>query len=245
MYDTIGKQICRYRQMRKLTQEELASRIGVTPQAVSKWERGNGLPDISLLAGICSVLQVSANLLIGLEEKIVENGNIIAEREIKTNMIAEPLVLEFGAGLVSCAASGLETDYVNKKRIMLAKSTGRLMPVLRIRDNTELKENEYRVLSFDNLLFRAVIDGKTEEPYKKMIDDVTEICNKEYAVILNKNIVKIMIDNISELYPGVVEDIIPSRISYLQVEHELKRQIKTGKSIRNLIGIVEDMEAKL
>ena len=39
-YD-IGEIICQYRQKEKMTQEEFASRLGVTPQAVSKWERGD------------------------------------------------------------------------------------------------------------------------------------------------------------------------------------------------------------
>lgn len=127
MQNNIGETICQYRQMRKMTQEEFASRIGVTAQAVSKWERGNGMPDVSLLAGICKVLGVSASSLIGVEERIVENGNITADREIKNNMIAEPLVLEFGVGLISHIVSGLETDYVNKQRMLLAKNTGKLM----------------------------------------------------------------------------------------------------------------------
>ncbi|MCM1236414.1 MAG: hypothetical protein NC489_40565 [Ruminococcus flavefaciens] len=41
-----------------------------------------------------------AGTLIGVDEKVAENGDITAEREIKTNLIAEPLVLEFGAGLI-------------------------------------------------------------------------------------------------------------------------------------------------
>ena len=105
------------------------------------------------------------------------------------------------------------------------------MPILRIRDNMGLDENAYRVLSFDNVLFESVIDGE-EAPYYKIIDDTVETCDKHYAAILNKNLVKIMIDNLEEIYPGVVEDIIPSKISYLQ-------------SIRNLLGILEDMELNL
>ncbi len=244
MQNNMGETICQYRQMRKMTQEEFASRIGVTAQAVSKWERGNGLPDVSLLAGICKVLGVSANSLIGVEEKVVENGNVAAEQEIKNNMIAEPLVLEFGSGLMSYIVAGLETDYVNKKRMLLAKKTGKLMPVLRIRDNIELDENAYRIISFDNVLFTSVIDGE-EMPYNKMIDEVVEICDKHYASILNKNLVKIMIDNLAEIYPGVVDDIIPSKISYLQIKQELKKLVEDGKSIRNLLGILEDMELNL
>ena len=244
MQNTIGETICQYRQLRKLTQEEFASRIGVTAQAVSKWERGNGLPDVSILSGICKVLGISANSLIGVEEKVVENGNVVAEREIKNNLIAEPLVLEFGSGLLSYIVEGLETDYVNKKRAFLAKKTGKLMPILRIRDNAELDENAYRILSFDNVLFTSVIDGE-EAPYYKITDKTVETCDKHYATILNKNLVKIMIDNLAEIYPGVVEDIIPSKISYLQVKQELKRLLEEGKSIRNLLGILEDMELNL
>ena len=122
------------------------------------------------------------------------------------------------------------------------KKTGKLMPLLRIRDNTELKENEYRILAFDNILFTAVIDEKEEEPYKRIIDEVAEVCDKHYAVILNKNIIKFMIDNLSELYPGIVEDIVPSKISYLQIKEELKKRVEEGKNIRNLIGILEEME---
>ena len=65
------------------------------------------------------MLGVSAGALIGVEESVVENGNITADREIKSNMIAEPLVLEFGEGLMSCIVSGLDTDYVNKQRLRL------------------------------------------------------------------------------------------------------------------------------
>ena len=90
-----------------------------------------------------------------------------------------------------------------------------------------------------------MIDEKEENPYTRMIDGVVEVCDKHYAVILNKNIVKLMIDNLSELYPGVVDDIVPSKISYLQIKEELKKIIEEGKSIRNLIGILEDMEKKI
>ena len=187
-------------------------------QAVSKWERGNGMPDVSLLAGICKVLGVSAGALIGVEETVVENGNITTDREIKNNMIAEPLVLEFGVGLISYIVSGLETDYVNKQRLLLVKRTGKLMPLLRLRDNVELKENEYRVLVYDKVLLSGVIDEKEESPYKRILDDVIDICDKHYGAILNKNIVKLMIDNLTELYPGIVDDIVPQKVSFLQIK---------------------------
>ncbi len=43
MQRQIGETISRFRQNQNMTQEEFASRLGVTPQAVSKWERGDSL----------------------------------------------------------------------------------------------------------------------------------------------------------------------------------------------------------
>lgn len=43
MVQQIGENISRFRQNQNMTQEEFASRLGVTPQAVSKWERGDSL----------------------------------------------------------------------------------------------------------------------------------------------------------------------------------------------------------
>lgn len=50
-----------------MTQEELANRIGITPQALSKWERNQSLPDVSLLISLCNVLDVSTDCLPPLE----------------------------------------------------------------------------------------------------------------------------------------------------------------------------------
>lgn len=245
MRNNLGETICQYRQMKKMTQNEFASRLGVTPQAVSKWERGNGLPDVSLLEGICKALEVNANTLLGLDEKIVENGDVIAETEIKNTMFSEPLVLEFGIDVVPCIAEGIKTDYVNEKRKDLVRKTGMLMPKLRIMDNIQLAGNAYRILSYDHVLFETEIDSFDIETYQKMIDNVAACCEKNYASIINKNIVKMMVNNLTELFPGIAEDVVPAKISYLQVERKLQSYIKQGKPIRDFIHILEEMEEEL
>jgi len=55
----IGQNIARIRKKLKITQEELGERVGVSNQAVSKWENGNTSPDISLLPMIASTLNVT------------------------------------------------------------------------------------------------------------------------------------------------------------------------------------------
>ena len=49
------------REARALTQRELATAVGVTDKAVSKWESGRGLPDISLIEGLAAALGVSVS----------------------------------------------------------------------------------------------------------------------------------------------------------------------------------------
>ena len=65
----IGLRLSNCRQNKNMTQEELAARLGITPQAVSKWERGMSLPDISMLADLAGILEVSADWLLGLCEE--------------------------------------------------------------------------------------------------------------------------------------------------------------------------------
>ncbi|MDR3311257.1 MAG: helix-turn-helix transcriptional regulator [Oscillospiraceae bacterium] len=63
----IGTVIKRLRRERNLTQEELAERISVTSQAVSKWESGAGLPDISQVVPLANFFGVTTDLLLGVD----------------------------------------------------------------------------------------------------------------------------------------------------------------------------------
>ncbi|MBQ3330730.1 MAG: helix-turn-helix transcriptional regulator [Ruminococcus sp.] len=64
----IGEQIKKYRVQKKYTQEKLGSMIGVTTQAVSKWERG-GTPDAEVLPQLADALGVSIDALFGRESQ--------------------------------------------------------------------------------------------------------------------------------------------------------------------------------
>lgn len=57
--DKIGKFIAQCRKEQNLTQEELSEQLGLTFKAVSKWECGKGLPDISIMMDLCSLLKIN------------------------------------------------------------------------------------------------------------------------------------------------------------------------------------------
>lgn len=63
---TIGQNIKSLRAKKQITQKQLAAYLGVTEQAVSRWESGSGFPDIQLLPSIASFFSVSTDDLLGL-----------------------------------------------------------------------------------------------------------------------------------------------------------------------------------
>ena len=73
-----GEIIRAMRLQKKLTQPELADKIGVTDKAVSKWERGCGAPDLSILPVLAAELGLDiGNLINGeMEENDLINGNM-------------------------------------------------------------------------------------------------------------------------------------------------------------------------
>lgn len=86
----IGKFIAERRKEKKLTQMQLAEKLGITDRAVSKWETGKTMPDSSLMLELCNVLDITVNDLLNgeavsaenytkkMEERLLE---VVAERE--------------------------------------------------------------------------------------------------------------------------------------------------------------------
>ena len=80
----IGKQIALLRTAKKMTQNELGERIGVSYQAVSKWERGETLPDLSVLPDLAEILETTIdNIIYAGEHHMVYTGKIKAQDMIE------------------------------------------------------------------------------------------------------------------------------------------------------------------
>jgi len=58
------------RQQRNITQEALANHLGITPQSVGKWERGEGFPDITLLPKIAFYFNVNVTIIVATIVKL-------------------------------------------------------------------------------------------------------------------------------------------------------------------------------
>lgn len=96
MEQTIGKRIMYHRKKLGLTQDQLAEQLGVTAQAVSKWENDLSCPDISILPQLAGIFQITTDELLGYEAgPQAKTAEIVTEDENDEN---EPEGIHFNNG---------------------------------------------------------------------------------------------------------------------------------------------------
>ena len=95
--DKIGKFIAENRKKKKLTQSELAEKLGVTDRSISNWENGKNMPDLSLFKPLCDILGITINELMSgeninkqeynqkLEENLINTIDYIGKKNVESN----------------------------------------------------------------------------------------------------------------------------------------------------------------
>lgn len=94
---SLGTNLQQLRKATGLSQEQLAELLDMSRQAVSKWETDQSLPDADKLVQLCRIFQVSADTLLGLENR----GN---ESEVE----AQPLAPQNQTGLEACVKGNMQ-----------------------------------------------------------------------------------------------------------------------------------------
>ena len=102
---SVGSTIAALRKKLNMTQEDLANRLGISNKAVSKWESGQGYPDITMFPQLALLLNVSIDyLMLGEKRGITIAGNILADivKNIdvypETGMLAEISDIVYAVG---------------------------------------------------------------------------------------------------------------------------------------------------
>jgi len=95
--EKIGKFNLENRKEKKITQSELAEKLGVTDRTISNWENGKNMPDLSLFKPLCEILDISINELISgekianekykekLEENFINTINYVDKKNLRSN----------------------------------------------------------------------------------------------------------------------------------------------------------------
>ena len=120
--EKIGKFISSCRKEQKLTQEELAEKLGITYKAVSKWECGKGLPDASIMLDLCKILKITVNDLLSgekvkekeyqekLEQNIIDTFNYSNKIVNEKNRKIAKFIMLLGIFLIFNAFSVFPTE---------------------------------------------------------------------------------------------------------------------------------------
>ena len=181
-----GKFIAKLRKEKNMTQEQLAEKMGVSINAVSKWERGLSFPDVSLYKKLCKELDIN------IEELI--NGEKDKSEEAKEKAIISTIK---------------ETDKIkkNSKKLLIVLSTIFVIIVCGlIYYNKNLKVN---LVNDSDYLYDEVIGFIKEKEFKENPDSKEKDFNVFYSYhpfgIEKKNDYKYVYLWIKEMFPGIIE----------------------------------------
>jgi len=106
--EKIGKYIAIKRKENNMTQAKLAEELGVTDRAISNWENGKNMPDLSLLKPLCKILGITINELLSgekltkqeyqekFEENIVNTIDYSTKKLNKYNLVISLIIIIFG-----------------------------------------------------------------------------------------------------------------------------------------------------
>ncbi len=166
----VGEQIAVLRKAKGITQSDLGERIGVSFQAVSKWERGETLPDITLLPDLAKILETTIdNILLGNEKVIEYKGKCT--------------VSDLRKGLVCLKNAG---EYLGKENLIYRAAIKGINTEL----NTDIEEAFSDDYIFEAFLAEAVIgnlisgmyidisDVKNNFKHEHFKNIVIDYCNK-------------------------------------------------------------------
>lgn len=118
--EKIGKFIATLRKEQNLTQMQLAETLGITDRAVSKWERGKSLPDVSVMLELCNILHIEVSELLNGERIMKENYNEKQEQllldmaeklEKKTKVIWRAMWIVLTMSILGILTGGLLISY--------------------------------------------------------------------------------------------------------------------------------------
>lgn len=229
------------RKEKGFTQEELSDRMGVSAQAVSKWERGLNLPDIDLLLDLSRILELSLDYLFDKEQDNLKTSHKTAQEQAYTRVLADyhmdEILFTVGYGYIKWIDEAAISKVVDMRRSLYLQ-TGVLLPVVRIKDDINLAENEYEIKLFGQSVVKTVTDNPDEHSFDGILTELTGLIRNNLRRFVNRHTVKLMVEKIREETPFLIEGVIPERFTLSMLTNVVKKLIDGGYSVYNLAHIV-------
>lgn len=244
----IGNRIKAVRQDRGYTQKQLAGLLGVTEQAVSKWERETSYPDISMLDGISEVMDCSLDYLFQYKsgkKKLLNQDSIEYRIETSRHLLPDIISLQFGENMVPLFVEEDKKGFshINDLRCQIASQWGIIIPVIHIMDQPALEPDQYSICINGVCVYKGRQKGKTEEDIILILGKLKEKIFGNIEYILNNQTVYYMVENLSMRYPYITRNIVPDLVSYSLLRQVVIHLLKDyGCTVSPLALIIEAIE---
>ena len=112
----VGNQIAELRKLKGLTQSELGERLCVSFQAVSKWERGETLPDTAILPDLANVLETTTDFILTGGERMIEYKGKIGISDTIAKLVDESVLYDDIKLIVTATMSGFTARKISNLR---------------------------------------------------------------------------------------------------------------------------------
>lgn len=232
-----------------MTQKALAAKLGVTEQAVSKWERGNSYPDIEMLDQIAEILDCSLDYLFQYEKgrkKFGDRENLEEKRAIDQSICKDIIRLRFGMGLVDLIVEEHKKGFsgLSAMRQNIATAWGIRIPSIRMMDSMDCEKNEYQIEIYGRTVQCVKnFDGAQEDAMAQIWAHLQECIFANLDCVLNKQSVFDMVMLVREKYPAVVDDFVPGKCTYGELRRVLLEVLwRRHYAVDNLTAILQIME---
>jgi len=246
-----AEKITAARREKGFTQEELAARLGVTAQAVSKWERALGLPDLDLLVDVSEILGISLNDLLDKSKQGLppQSGQVydIYRMDLRNVDQVNPLLMEFGIGLAPVIARDEYIERIASFRRDMAtrRKTGVLVPAIRIRDNAELESMACKLYHMNEEVWSQTFTQADEQTGESILLALTGWINTHLPLLVNRQMTKILLEHWRTYYPFAFDGVVPERISLTRLTMVLRELVTAGRSVWNLPRVAEVLDEAL
>lgn len=246
----IGEHLSRLRKNKGLTQKALSEKIGVTEQAVSKWERNKSYPSTEILVSLVNILECSYNDIFDYSPGEIQYATAQKNKitsKVEACISPDTIVLEFGQDFIQLFTDPKHKGFesVQDLRLSMAQKYGVILPMIRLRDRLDLDKDVYEISIRGQVILSSSMDVDREvKPVAKMMHDLETCLVDKIGSLITLQYVYDVVEIVSKKNPILKGYIVPDRVSYKTLKTVLRGLVEDkGVCIKDMVYIIEAIDS--
>lgn len=168
---TLGEKLFNLRKQKNLSQEEVAEKLNVTRQTISKWETDQSTPDLDKLIPLCELYDISADYLLTGKEETKSEEKIVQEDSKKKEMKAKKIAL------------GIFIYFLSIIWIMIAIPVFKMNPIIATAIFLGICAIATYQIVYTAMIYKKERKLEKEDPNKKLVKQINEVISLIILVI--------------------------------------------------------------